>query len=142
MLVRDGTGRCPKHQRVVAREVEARRESSTQRGYGYKWQVAREQFLREQPLCRKHKELGQIVVATVVDHIVPHRNDQALFWNRANWQPLCKPCHDLKTATEDGAFGRARRGPAIDVEAREVPDRRVAGLPAPPGGSISGADHF
>lgn len=26
----------------------------------------------------------------------------ALFWDEANWQPLCKPCHDQKTAREDG----------------------------------------
>ena len=23
-----------------------------------------------------------------MDHIVPHRGDQKLFWNRGNWQPL------------------------------------------------------
>ena len=38
---------------------------------------------------------------TVVDHIVPHRGDQQLFWNQSNWQALCKPCHDHKTMTED-----------------------------------------
>jgi 5-methylcytosine-specific restriction protein A len=42
----------------------------------------------------------------VVDHIVPHKGEKVAFWNRANWQPLCKRCHDIKTATEDGGFGR------------------------------------
>lgn len=28
-------------------------------------------------------------------------------WDSANWQPLCKHCHDAKTAREDGGFGRA-----------------------------------
>nr|WP_292832122.1 HNH endonuclease signature motif containing protein [Mesorhizobium sp.] len=32
-----------------------------------------------------------------------------LFWDRSNWQPLCKPCHDRKTATSDGGFGREGR---------------------------------
>nr|WP_307877464.1 MULTISPECIES: HNH endonuclease [unclassified Rhizobium] len=32
--------------------------------------------------------------ASVVDHIIPHRGDQALFWHHANWQPLCAPCHN------------------------------------------------
>jgi 5-methylcytosine-specific restriction protein A len=44
--------------------------------------------------------------AAVVDHITPHGGDEALFWDRDNWQPLCKPCHDAKTAREDGGFGR------------------------------------
>lgn len=47
-----------------------------------------------------------MVAATVVDHITPHKGDKALFWQRANWQPLCKRCHDIKTAIEDGGFGR------------------------------------
>ena len=44
---------------------------------------------------------GKYVRATVVDHIVPHRGDQKLFWDQNNWQPLCKSCHDKKTLTED-----------------------------------------
>ena len=36
-----------------------------------------------------------------VDHIIPHRGDQKLFWDRNNWQALCKPCHDRKTGKED-----------------------------------------
>lgn len=38
---------------------------------------------------------------TVVDHIVPHRGDQKLFWDRSNWQPLCEHHHNVKTMTED-----------------------------------------
>ena len=29
----------------------------------------------------------------LVDHIMPHKGNMALFWNRANWQPLCNHCH-------------------------------------------------
>jgi 5-methylcytosine-specific restriction protein A len=107
VLVRDGTGRCGKHKRVEARAFDARRGSSAQRGYGGKWQREREAFLREHPLCRVHEGQDETVLATVVDHIVPHKGDQSLFWRRSNWQPLCKPCHDAKTAREDGGFGRS-----------------------------------
>jgi len=69
-------------------------ESSAQRGYGYKWQQARLVFLREHPLCKMHMDLGRVVPATVVDHIQPHKGDLKLFWDRKNWQPLCKSCHD------------------------------------------------
>lgn len=47
------------------------------------------------------------MASTVVDHIKPHKGDQQLFWSKANHQALCKECHDTKTATEDGGFGRA-----------------------------------
>ncbi|WP_390622926.1 HNH endonuclease [Ralstonia syzygii] len=50
-----------------------------------------------------------MVPATVVDHIVPHKGDQHLFWRRSNWQALCKACHDRKTAREDGGFANPRR---------------------------------
>ena len=44
---------------------------------------------------------GKYVKATVVDHIIPHRGDQKLFWDRGNWQALCKRHHDIKTGNED-----------------------------------------
>jgi hypothetical protein len=46
----------------------------------------------------------------VVDHIVPHGGDQTLFWDAANHQTLCEPCHNRKTATEDGGFIRRIAG--------------------------------
>jgi len=42
-----------------------------------------------------------LVLATVVDHISPHKGDSDLFWDRANWQSLCESCHNRKTASED-----------------------------------------
>ena len=53
------------------------------------------------PFCVKCYEEGHITMATVVDHIVPHRGDQKLFWDRGNWQPLCEHHHNVKTMTED-----------------------------------------
>jgi len=126
VLVRDGSGYCAKHKRQVRRveqkRVDERRESSTKRGYGYKWQKARAGHLRSHPLCEDHLALGQYVQATVVDHKVPHRLGEAqasgdadriaaaqkLFWDRGNWQSQCKTCHDRKTASEDGGFGNPR----------------------------------
>ena len=46
-------------------------------------------------------EEGHITMATVVDHIKPHRGDKKLFWDRGNWQPLCEHHHNVKTMTED-----------------------------------------
>jgi len=43
---------------------------------------------------------GQIAAATVVDHIIPHKGNQVLFWDESNWQPLCKFHHDQKTGRQ------------------------------------------
>ncbi|MBX3629324.1 MAG: HNH endonuclease [Nitrosomonas sp.] len=80
------------------------RKSSAERGYGHKWQRARADFLTKNPLCADHQRLGRIVPATIVDHIVPHKGDLKLFWDRKNWQPLCKQCHDThKQRQESGS---------------------------------------
>lgn len=51
-------------------------------------------FLTNNPLCRMCREVGTLRKATVVDHIVPHRGNQKLFWDTSNWQPLCDHCHN------------------------------------------------
>jgi len=48
--------------------------------------------------------------ATVVDHVIPHRGNQDIFWDQSNWQAMSKPCHDSKTALEDGGLGRNKGG--------------------------------
>lgn len=59
-----------------------------------RWRTARKRFLNANPLCKEHKERGLVVEATIVDHIIPHRGNERLFWDENNWQSLCKPCHD------------------------------------------------
>lgn len=90
--------------------VDRARESSTQRGYGYRWQQARAGYLRKHPLCVHCEAAGRFTVATDLDHTVPHKGDMVLFWDAGNWQGLCKPCHSVKTASEDGGFGNKREG--------------------------------
>jgi len=77
------------------------RESGSKRGYNYKWQKLRKQFLKRHPLCEACKQNGKYVTATVVDHIIPHRGNENLMWDEGNWQSLCKRCHDKKTGTHD-----------------------------------------
>lgn len=109
-LHRNANGYCDAHaDQVKSFAKEKPRESSTARGYGYKWQQARAGFLAKHPLCIKCQARGLVVVATDVDHIEPHKGDMAVFWDTSNWQALCGPCHSTKTAAEDGGFGNARR---------------------------------
>lgn len=88
------------------------RPSARERGYTTRWDKARAAYLRKHPLCAECQAQGRTVPATVVDHIRPHKGNRKLFWDTANWQPLCRRHHNEKTAREDGAFGNAPKGPA------------------------------
>lgn len=80
--------------------------TSSQRGYDYRWQKARDQYLRDNPLCIYCERNGRTTAAGIVDHIVAHRGDMVLFWDQTNWQSLCKPCHDsVKQAEEAAGMG-------------------------------------
>jgi 5-methylcytosine-specific restriction protein A len=70
---------------------DARRPSARARGYNHEWRKQRAAYLITHPYCSM-PDCDRC--ATVVDHIIRHRGDRALFWNRANWQPLCAPCHN------------------------------------------------
>ena len=119
-LTRDADRLCSQHKHL-AKEVGGStpnalqkkwggtRPSSTSRGYNSRWQRYAKNFLMGHPLCvecLRKNEGGhgiprdapeRIRASEVVDHIVPHRGDQELFWNPANHQALCKHCHDQKT---------------------------------------------
>ena len=96
-LITPGTKFCEKHKALHPEVI----RSAGSRGYGRQWQKASKQYLAAHPLCVRCMEQGRYRKATVVDHIIPHRGDEDLFWDRDNWQALCKPCHDHKTWTED-----------------------------------------
>lgn len=70
--------------------------------------------------------MGILRAATVVDHIKPHKGDMEVFWDLSNWQGLCEPCHNKKTAREDGAFGHSSAG------SKNVGGCGVSGLPMHP----------
>jgi len=80
--------------------LEAQRPSARERGYDSRWEKARKAYLAKHRLCVECERLKRVTLATVVDHIVPHRGDMDLFWDRANWQGLCEPHHRTKTARE------------------------------------------
>jgi len=100
------SGKCEAHKKADQRRQDSQRPTSSQRLYGSRWRKAREYYLRQNPLCvHCLKENDQITAAIVIDHIIPHRGDQSLFWDQSNWQSLCKRHHDIKTSKEDGGFG-------------------------------------
>jgi len=117
-------GFCAKHVSVRQAADTERRGTAHERGYTSAWTRARAHYLRAHPLCVHCERDGIVTAATVVDHVTPHRlkeaidsgdaswmaRAKALFWDSLrNWQSLCKRHHDIKTATEDGGFGRKRK---------------------------------
>jgi len=78
-----------------------RRGSAHSRGYGVRWRKARLRFLAEHPLCVMCERRGVISAAAIVDHIIPHKGDAALFWDENNWQGLCiTDANSVKQAQE------------------------------------------
>lgn len=111
-------------QRERKRRHDAFRGTSRERGYTRQWEKARAAFLTEHPLCVRCRENGILNDGTrridgsyepnankrglVVDHIIPHRGDPALFWGPENWEVLCRSHHDReKQAIEARARSRA-----------------------------------
>ena len=108
------------------------RSKTAERGYSSRWRTARAGFLArpENQFCVKCRARGLLNPGTmridgsletnprriglVVDHIVPHRGDQRLFWDRSNWQPLCHDDHDIIKQREEQ--GRVTGG--SDVQGR------------------------
>lgn len=107
-------GRAAPVRSEAKRAADRRRPGRHARGYTNEWARASRAFLDEHPLCGRCLARGRRAASVVTDHRIPHRGDPVRFWDRSNWQALCKRCHDRKTATED-------RG------------ARLARVPAPPG---------
>lgn len=82
--------------------------NSNDRGYTYRWKKLRDRFIAQHPYCEECFKQGKIVMATDIDHIVPHKGDRSLLYDERNLQALCHKCHSRKTATEDGGFGNRR----------------------------------
>jgi len=93
-------GYCQDHQQQKT-QYDKERGNSYQRGYNSQWRQARLDYLSSNPLCVHCQSQGIVKAASVVDHIQPHKGDQDLFWDEANWQALCLSCHNSKTAKKD-----------------------------------------
>lgn len=65
------------------------------------WRRLARRFLVLHPWCAECERRKRLTLATEVDHVLPHRGDDGLFWDEANWQGLCASCHGRKTGDED-----------------------------------------
>lgn len=113
-------GRCVQHARRT--QLDERRGSARERGYDHRWERARQAFLDEgdHRLCAHCKARGLVAASSLVDHIVPHRGDEVLFWLVENWQPLDTTCHQTKGLRESGLIPCPHELPAVVVAGRSV----------------------
>ncbi len=70
------------------------RPTAHKRGYNHAWRKASKEYLALYPHCVMCAASGINNLASVVDHIIPHKGDDVLFWSRSNWQSLCHPHHN------------------------------------------------
>lgn len=77
------------------------RTSRHARGYGTAWDKLRLRILnRDCHLCQQCKRAGRIQAGNHVDHIKPKA--QGGSDDEGNLETLCRPCHEAKTAAENG----------------------------------------
>lgn len=91
---------APTHSSRTATRPRDDRPSAWRRGYDGVHARARKMFLARNPLCVEHLAAGETVASKVLDHIIPHRGNRELLRDPKNWQALCVPCHNAKSAKE------------------------------------------
>uniref|UniRef100_A0AAU8BVA2 HNH endonuclease n=1 Tax=Xanthomonas phage MK21 TaxID=3148942 RepID=A0AAU8BVA2_9CAUD len=79
--------------------------TAASRGYDARWREYRQRYLMQHPLCVYCEREGRTTAATVVDHILPHKGDMALFWKLDNHQSLCAWHHNSTKALEERKLG-------------------------------------
>ena len=94
MLVRDGTGRCPRHPKLSW----AKKPTAAKRITGRKLQRLRAELFDREPLCRPCRAAGRVTLATVRDHIVSV--EEAGPDIESNVQAICDACHAVKSEAE------------------------------------------
>lgn len=71
-----------------------------------RWQKLRWSVLvRDLFTCGRCERIEPDTSQLVADHKRPHRGDEALFWDPANLQCLCKTCHDRDKQREERRHG-------------------------------------
>lgn len=87
--------KIPTHRPMRVKRLPDGRETSAQRGYGYRWRKRSAYILRRDPIC---KRCGR-ARSEHADHIVAKRHGGSDL--ETNLQGLCAACHSRKTLTED-----------------------------------------
>ena len=88
--------------------------SRHQRGYGTAHDKMRRHLIETVILCEECTRADRCTPGTIADHIVPLARGGT--GARSNYQLLCQPCSDAKTAAERGV----RKGKGVDRSGRPL----------------------
>lgn len=119
--------------RQATTEYDARRGSARERGYTPRWDREAAAYKRDNPLCVGCEAIGKVVACDVVDHVLPHKGDQHLMWDRANWQSACRWHHDVVKQRLEQLYAAGR----IDASSLSLKSKKSIELSCdlrPPGG--------
>lgn len=80
--------------KTISVNAEKARLAPADRGYDPRWSGVSEKFRKRHPFCAECERRGFVILASVVDHIIPVRcrSDLRLDWK--NLQALCHRCHN------------------------------------------------
>lgn len=97
------------------------RESRQSRGYDAAWDKVRAVVMaRDKGLCQPCLRVDRVTAGRQVDHIMPKAEADKRGWTRAqqddlsNLQCICDPCHDAKTARDNGKVWRPKQVIGLD----------------------------
>ena len=97
--------RCEAHKIEKRKQYDQARNKEWQHLYNARWRRERSAYLMSHPLCAHCLAVGRVTAAVILDHVIPHKGNVKLFWDKSNRQGLCAKCHNVKTYQE-GAFGK------------------------------------
>lgn len=111
LLTVEAQGRyCPRHAHLQPAKDAAQAQAATKRWEAHharneysrlyntaRWRTLRREHLARYPNCVRCGEPGN-----TVDHIIPHRGDEALAYDTGNLQTLCARCHAGKSRGDRG----------------------------------------
>ena len=87
----EGSNYCKEHS--IRKRADNKRGSSRSRGYDYKWEKVRKEYITRHPLCERCESLGIITSAVLVHHKV-RLADGGEAYNPDNLMSLCYRCHE------------------------------------------------
>lgn len=91
------SGYCANHAELDKR-ADRWRGSAASRGYDANWRRFRIAYLRKHPLCVDCLAQQRVMAATEPHHVQKVRDRPDLMYDERNLMPLCKPCHQVRTA--------------------------------------------
>lgn len=65
-----------------------------------RWRRRSRDQLTAHPLCNRCSTDHRPVAATVANHVIPHKGNEALFWE-GELESVCAPCHDGAIRSEE-----------------------------------------